>query len=393
MKTTTESFMGRAVLLISHVGGMVDLVALPLWISGLIASAHFMPQKAGALVSLYIFGVMLSNVALGPIFMRLNGRFVATAGFAVSALCFLALIHAHGFAMFALLHLLAGLGAGAGLSCVHGTIGRSGNPHRLFALVNIGVCVFGILFFAFVPKLLVTMGVGIVFIVLGSLMVAAACACLLAFPAASANPATVKTLRPMAGKLSSRILAFAGVALMTAGQSAMFSFVQQVGMAHGFTAANIGFLLAGTAFLNLLAPILASMLQNKLPATRVAVGGLFLHGCASLVICNVLGFTPFAIAAGSLVFLTIFSHIFMFGFISRLDRSGRMAALTPTMLMIGTAAGPFLAGTMVGVAGYPALGFLAAGLAWASAACYFFTGVSARDFMAIPDTLIADAAE
>lgn len=393
MKTTTESFMGRATLLISHVGGMVDLVALPLWISGLIASAHFLPQKAGALVSLYIFGVMLSNVFLGPIFMRLNGRIVATGGFAVSAFCFLALTHTQGFGMFAALHLLAGLGAGAGLSCVHGTIGRSGNPHRLFALVNIGVCVFGILFFAIVPKLLATMGINIVFMVLGGLMVAAALACLLSFPAATARVAELRTAHPIAGKLSSRVLAFSGVALMTAGQSAMFSFVQQVGTAHGFAASSIGFLLAGTAVLNLLAPILASVLQHKLPATPVAVCGLALHGCASLVICNTLGFTPFAIAAGSLVFLTIFSHIFMFGFISRLDRSGRMAALTPTMLMIGTAIGPFLAGTVVGIAGYPALGMMAAGLAWASATCYFFTGVSARDFMAIPDQLIADAAE
>ncbi|MDE8344982.1 MAG: hypothetical protein POH28_02225 [Acidocella sp.] len=392
MKSTSENLPGRATLLISHVGGMVDLVALPLWISGLIASAHFLPQKAGALVSLYIFGVMISNIALGPRFMRLDGRIVATAGFAVSATCFFTLTHVAGFVPFAALHLLAGLGAGAGLSCVHGNIGRSKNPHKLFAIVNIGVCVFGIAFFATVPHLLETIGVNIVFMILGALMVAAALACALAFPLPNEAPKCSVYNGPMASKLSARIFAFAGVAFMTAAQSAMFSFVQQVGMAHGFAASTIGLLLAGTAFLNLAAPILAGFLQYKLPPTPVAMTGVFLHGCASLVICNTLGLTPFAIAAGSLVFLTIFSHIFMFGFISRIDRSGRMAALTPSMLMIGTAIGPFLAGTVVGAYGYPALGLTAAVLAWTSAGCYFATGIGARDFMALPVGM-ADAAE
>lgn len=384
MKTTTESFTGRAVLLISHVGGMVDLVALPLWVSGLIAALHFMPQQAGALVSIYIFGVMLSNFVLGPRFMHLEGRVVAMGGFAVSAICFFILSAlAPDFALFAALHLLAGLGAGAGLSCVHGTIGRSGNPHRLFAIVNIGVCVFGIVFFAVTPHLMVTMGVGIVFKILGALMVAASLACLLAFPARGADLAGPRALAPMAPvacRLSARILAFAGVAFMTAAQAAMFSFVQQTGMAHGISPETVGKLLAITAVLNLFAPILAGLLQHKLPATPVAATGVFLHGCASLVICNTLGLTPFCLAAGSLVFLTIFSHIFMFGFISRIDRSGRMAALTPAMLMIGTATGPALAGMVVHLAGYPALGFTAAGLAWLSALCYVSAGFGARAF-------------
>jgi predicted MFS family arabinose efflux permease len=392
MKSTSENFLGRATLLISHVGGMVDLVALPLWISGLIASAHFLPQKAGALVSLYIFGVMISNIVLAPRFMRLNGRIAATAGFAISAACFFILTHVSGFPPFAALHLLAGLGAGAGLSCVHGTIGRSKNPHRLFAIVNIGVCVFGIIFFATVPHLLETIGVNIVFIILGSLMVAAALACALAFPPVNEVPKRATYSGPIASKLSARVFAFAGVAFMTAAQSAMFGFVQQVGMAHGFAASTIGLLLAGTAFLNLVAPVLAGILQHKLPPTPVAMTGVFLHGCASLVICDTLGFTPFAIAAGSLVFLTIFSHIFMFGFISRIDRSGRMAALTPSMLMVGTAIGPFLAGTVVGAYGYHALGLTAAALAWISAGCYFATGIGARDFMALP-LGVPDAAE
>ncbi len=390
MKTTAESFGGRATLFIAFVAGMVDLVALPLWVGGLISSAHFSPQKAGALVSLYIFGVLFANVALGPRFMKVNSRIVACVGFSISTLCFFILTHAHGFPIFAALHLIAGLGAGSGLSCVYGTIGRSKNPHRLFAIVNVGVAIFGIVFFATAPHLLAVIGVNVIFVILGSLMAAAAIACALAFPPISADPKRAIIKGPIASPLIARIFAFSGVAFMTAGQAAMFSFVQQVGLAHGFSAANIGLLLAGSAILNLFAPILAGLLQHKLPATPVAVTGVFLHGVASLVICNMLGFGPYVIAAGSLVFLIIFSHIFMFGFISKMDRSGRMAALTPSMLMVGTAIGPFLAGSVVGAYGYPALGVTAAALAWSSAICYFMAGNKAHDFVAMPSAMIGD---
>jgi hypothetical protein len=123
-------------------------------------------------------------------------------------------------------------------------------------------------------------------------MVAAALACALAFPPVNEEPKRATYSGPIASKLSARVFAFAGVAFMTAAQSAMFGFVQQVGMAHGFAASTIGLLLAGTAFLNLVAPVLAGILQHKLPPTPVAMTGVFLHGCASLVICDTLGFTP-----------------------------------------------------------------------------------------------------
>ncbi|MEI8635209.1 hypothetical protein P4S72_30455, partial [Vibrio sp. PP-XX7] len=46
-------------------------------------------------------------------------------------------VAASSFPMLIALHLMAGLGAGAALSSVHGTIGRTENPHRLFGLVPV----------------------------------------------------------------------------------------------------------------------------------------------------------------------------------------------------------------------------------------------------------------
>jgi predicted MFS family arabinose efflux permease len=55
----------------------------------------------------------------------------------------------------------------------------------------------------------------------------------------------------------------------------------------------------------------------------------------------------------------IFTHTFAFGLLSKLEGSGRALAATPAMLMVGSAIGPILGGTLVKFFGYPAIGVAA----------------------------------
>ena len=52
MTTKTDSIAGRGVLMVAHCAGMVDLVALPVWVGTLISAYKFDPQQAGGLVTL-----------------------------------------------------------------------------------------------------------------------------------------------------------------------------------------------------------------------------------------------------------------------------------------------------------------------------------------------------
>ena len=58
-------------------------------------------------------------------------------------------------------------------------------------------------------------------------------------------------------------------------------------------------------------------------------------------------FIVYSAAFMLLVFVTIFGHTFIFGLFAKLDPTGRMNASTPSMLMLGTAIGPALGGTVV----------------------------------------------
>ena len=66
----------------------------------------------------------------------------------------------------------------------------------------------------------------------------------------------------------------------------------------------------------------------------------------------------------------VFIHTFLFGLLARLDPSGRAVAATPAMLMIGSATGPLLGGTLVKLSGYPVLGLVGASVAVLAALCF-----------------------
>src|SRR5512138_198791 len=116
MGISVESRRGRAALMVAHCAGMVDLVALSVWVGVLITHYGFNPQQAGGLPTLFLAGVVVASVVLAPRFQRLPGRRVASVGFAVSALTFWLAAGATGYAELAVLHALSGVATGAALS-------------------------------------------------------------------------------------------------------------------------------------------------------------------------------------------------------------------------------------------------------------------------------------
>ena len=203
---------------------------MPLWVGVLIKYRHLSPPGAagGFVVDHDMFGVFVTSVSLAPRFDRLPARAIAIGGFIVGALAFLAIIEIDGFAALVPAHFVAGIGAGSALSMVHGTISRSVRPHRLFAIVNFGVAIFSIAFFAIVPDL-VQHSPNALFYVLGGLLILGALAAAAAFPQPPENAASPKRkLATIAGAMPFRlavILAFVGVALLSAGQAQTYAFL------------------------------------------------------------------------------------------------------------------------------------------------------------------------
>lgn len=369
---TTESRRGRVALMVAHCAGMVDLVALPVWVGTLIGHYRFDPQQAGGLATLFLAAVVVASGMLAPRFGRLPRRAVAVAGFGAAGLAFLAASMRQDFTALAMLHALAGLATGAALSVTHGTIARSANPHRLFAVAGIALGVFSIAFFATVPPLLAALGGSALFRVFAAVMAVAAVVAWWIFPQADSPPAGTSAPSPTSAPPMPRAVWFGvvGIASMALVQAMTFAFVERIGIDRGFGAAAVGAMLIALSLVNLFPAALAALLERRLSARAVLLTAPMLHALLAMVITQSGVFLPYAMAASVFVAVTIFAHTFAFGLLARLDASGRVLAATPAMLMTGAAIGPVLGGTLVKAYGYGALAIAAALIGAGAVACF-----------------------
>jgi predicted MFS family arabinose efflux permease len=309
-------------------------------------------------------------VLFAPRFHRHQPGQAATVGYAVAALAFAAVPHVGGWGAMAALHAVAGFGAGIGLSFTHGTIGRSARPHRLFAIVNIGLGVVAIVFLGAAQALIPQLGGGLLFNIFAAMMALAAIASGLAFPRLRAVASEAQAAMQRALPITVPVWwAVAGMTLMTVCQSMLFSFVERIGFERGFGERVVGVLIA-LGFVNLLPAALAALLERRLPPLRVGMAGVCVQAVLALTVTLTSAFLPYAGATSVFVAVQIFTHTFIFGWLAHNDRSGRAVALTPAMLMSGAAIGPLLGGVLTSAFGIDSLGFAVLAVDCVALACF-----------------------
>lgn len=390
MSITTASMRGRIALMAGHCAGMVDLVALPVWVGTLIAVYRLDPQQAGLLATLFLAGAVLASVLLAPRLDRLNGRWVATLGFGAAALGFAFASTTMQFSQLAWAHGLSGIAAGAALSVTHGTIARSSRPHRLFALVGVALGVFAVVFLGVTTPLVAKLGGPVLFQVFAAVMAVGALIAALAFPVPDApeGQPLLASSAPAVGPIPAAVwFGIAGIACMGLVQSMTFSFLERVGSDRGFGLQAVTGVLIALGIVNLFPAGLAALLERRWSARAVVVTGPVLQAALVVVIMNSAQFAPYAGAASVFAAVMIFTHTFAFGLLAQLDRSGRALAATPAMLMAGAAIGPILGGTLVKALGYGSLG--GAALLIGTVAVFCFSRIPAAAGRGTPQELTA----
>ncbi|TFZ02779.1 MFS transporter [Ramlibacter henchirensis] len=358
--TSTENLRSRIALMAAHCAGMVDIVALPVWVGTLIARFGFDPQQAGALATLFLLGAVTASLVLAPRFHRLQGRWIVPMAYAAACAAFVACTRTDQFGTLALLHALGGLATGVGLSITHGTVALTSNPHRLFGFMQVAIGVFGIAYMVAAPQVIAAVGGPGLFAVFGAIMLVACVITALAFPNARRAPTEPHVRAPAAGPLPKAAwCAMAGISLMNVTQAMVFSFLERMGADRGFTAPDLHILLIVVGVVNLAPGAIAAFLQHRLDARNVVLAGATAQAALALALVSSTAFPAYAAAGAVFVSAVIFTHIFTFGLLARLDPSGRAVSATPAMMMIGAAVGPILGGTLVKFFGYGAIGWAA----------------------------------
>jgi predicted MFS family arabinose efflux permease len=387
IKISTDSIRGRTGLAVAQCAGMVDLVAMPVWVGMLVGFYKFDPQQAGLLVTLFLAGAVLSSIVVARLFHRLtSGRGVAVVGFAVASGSFFVLSQTSDFGAMAVLHVLGGLAIGAVLSVKDGTLARSANPHRLFAICSAALGIFALVFLGAVPPILAKMGGALLFQIFSVIMLVGALTSWIAFPVVDAvqpvPPEYSQTYRSSKFTLWAGIL---GLCCMAVVQSMAFSFLERAGMDRGFGIEKVTAILVALGFINLFPAPLAALLEKRLSPKTALMGGAVVQALLVLTIFGTTTYLPYAIAGSLVVAVMLFTHVFGFGLLARMDTTGQVLAATPAIMMSGGALGPVLGGTLVKFSSYQALGVAAVVMGALALICFTqLPSVGTRRIKAVP---------
>ncbi len=368
----TDSARGRVALALAHCAGMVDMVALPLWVGVLIQHYRFDPQQSGLLVTLFLAGAVIASLLIAPLFHRLaSGRWLATAGLAAGAVAFWLLADAKEFGSIAMLHGLGGFAIGIAQSVTQGTVARSANPHRLYAICGMALGVFALLYLGSMPPVIASMGGPVLFKVFAAVMLVGAAVSLLSFPIPNEAPNAAASLHNT-GPAPAKGLWFgiAGLCTMSVVQAMAFSFFERMGADSGFGVEKVTAVLVAMGVLNLFPTALAAFLEKRWSARSVLIGGPIVQGLMVASIFTATTYLPYALPGALFVGVMLFTHVFGFGLLAQIDPTGRTLAGTPAMMMTGAAVGPILGGTLVKFAGYPAVGIAGLVLGGIAVACF-----------------------
>lgn len=369
-----NSRQGKVVLILAFVIGMVDMVSLPIWVGTLMQNYGYSPAQAGITVTLFLLGVVLVSTFLSPKFNKVPRRALTALGFGLASVVFYVIsqhaISVNQFVTIAVLHALAGVGVGTALSFTHGSIGRSTNPHRLWAYSNIALGIFAVAFLGGMPPLMAAKGANVLFSVFAGMMLLGSVLSAIAFPEdknAQDVGATSSQIKLSIPKAVWYLIA--AVVCLLLNQAMVFSFVERIGAAHGFTPEAVTKVLIALGLINLLPGALAALLQTRWSPITVGMAGPIAQAVLALTMTLSTGFAPYAVAVALYVFIVIFTHTFLFGLLAKLDTSGRIVAATPAMMMIGSCIGPALGGSIVQAFGYSGLGYAACVVAAIAVTC------------------------
>lgn len=147
------------------------------------------------------------------------------------------------------------------------------------------------------------------------------------------------------------VAVMAGMFVFEAGQSGVFTFVDQIGIRAGLDADNRGTVLSVTSFMGLAGGVVAAWLGARIGRTLPIVIGLSLNVAAAvgLAVCE----SVFAFGALKLLWGLAYNFLvpYLMGTLAALDGRGRWAVAGDSLWNGGTVPGPWIAGLLVERAG------------------------------------------
>jgi predicted MFS family arabinose efflux permease len=374
--------LGWAPLILASTLGFSGTPTLPIWLAAAAERFHFTAQQSGLLASLELSCVALASIIAAT--RSHSSRIPLALAIALSVAGNLASFLVTSAASLTVARAVVGLSYGITLAEITRRAAQMADPHRAFAIQQLGLVVFAIVYFATSPMLMTALGPSGPFLynmALGALALLS-----LVWLPSSSSGSVARTPASQAGKSSMAVgITFVAITLSFAAQTSLWANIAAAAKGSGLRLEVLTQILALGAVLNFLAPLAAVRLaDHRGRGVPLLLGYL---GFALSILAIALGLGPAWFAAGAigLSFCLLFIAPFLLGTLAGLDASGKSAAAGPAFFTVGAAIGPAAGGLVIANAGFMTLGVIGA----IAAACALILALAASGKIPAPSRVPA----
>lgn len=348
--------------------GFSGTPTLPIWLAAAAERFHLTAPQSGLLASLELGCMAFASIASAALaFSSLRPLAFAIA---LSIVGNLGSLLATDALTLTAARAVVGLSYGVTLAEITRRAAQMPDPHRVFAMQQLGLVLFATVFFTTAPKLIASLGAPSLFLynmVMGALALAS-----IAWLPLSTDASVTGASASRAGKRSVAVaMTFVAIVLSFAAYGSLWTYIAEAAKSSGLPLDALSRTLAIGAVANLLAPLAAGRLGLRYGRVTPLLLGYAGFALSMLMIALGLGPAWFAAGAIGLNLFLLFLGPFLLGTLAGLDASGRGAAVGPAFFTIGGAIGPAVGGFVIGNAGFPIMGIIGAmaaggalGLAW-----------------------------
>jgi predicted MFS family arabinose efflux permease len=336
---------------------MLGLYAQPQLLESIMADRGVLEGAVGRMFSFEngAFFVTLL-LASGPI-ARMSRARTALFGILVLVVGNIGSAYASSFDALLMARMITGIGAGLVSAAGTAAAASSRQPERIFAIITVLHNIILSAEFKIIPYVktetdptgsyLMMAAVGIALLPL--------CRWLLPPSKSDAHEGSLVTLLLSAPNRTFAVAVMVGMFVFEAGQSGVFTFVDQIGIQAGLDADQRGTTLSVTSFVGLTGGVLAAWLGTRFGRIwPIAIGlGLNVAAAVGLALCE----SNFAYSALNLLWGLGYNFLvpYLMGALATLDDRGRWAVAGDAVWNGGGVPGPWIAGVLVEEAGMATL--------------------------------------
>ena len=308
-------------------------------------------SEVGWLGSIYLAGFGLSSVSASLWLQRVNRRALALAIYAAAGLLLLLGATLDSYSLFATLLFIIGYALGALYTLSFVLAGEFQDATRAVGVKLGGEVALGALLLFLLPVFVYpAFGFGGMLMALALVLLILSPCALFASPASGAAQ-SVSIVEGEGGNKGgipvSALAALGALLVFTVGQSAVWSFVERIGVRANYSTAGIGAALSIAVLMGGLASFLAAIISERFGRVKPMVLSAAVYLLSMLMFAFGEGFLFYAAAINLFFFVWLFALPYLVSAVTAADGSGRGASLVTACFAFGSMLGPATAGQLV----------------------------------------------